>query len=117
MTGRIMQWFIRFLIGGAMVTLFATAGDILRPKGFAGLFSAAPSVAVASLALTALHESPSYIALEARSMLLGALAMFVYAAGCAYLMAKSHTKAGPTSAAMLLVWAVIAFTLRFALLK
>ena len=43
-----MQWLILFLIGGAVVSLFATAGHILRPKGFAGLFSAAPSVARAA---------------------------------------------------------------------
>jgi hypothetical protein len=26
-----MEWLIRFLIGGAVVSLFATAADILRP--------------------------------------------------------------------------------------
>lgn len=111
-----MQWLIRFLIGGTMVSLFAMTADILRPKGFAGLFSAAPSVALASLALTVIHENSSYAAIEARSMLLGALAMFLYAAGCTYLMAKGHTKAGATSAAMLVVWAICALALRFALL-
>jgi hypothetical protein len=28
--------FIRFLIGGVVVSLFAALGDILRPKSFAG---------------------------------------------------------------------------------
>jgi uncharacterized membrane protein (GlpM family) len=111
-----MEWLIRFLIGGAVVSLFATAADILRPKGFAGLFGAAPSVALATLALTAAREGGPYAALEARSMLLGAIAMVIYAVGCAYLMAKQHAKAGPASAAMILVWAAVAFTLRFALL-
>jgi uncharacterized membrane protein (GlpM family) len=112
-----MQWVMRFLIGGIVVALFATAGDILRPKGFAGLFSAAPSVALATLALTALEQGPSYAALEARSMLLGAIALFIYTVGCVYLMAKRHVKAGPASTAMLLLWAAAAFTLRFTLLK
>jgi uncharacterized membrane protein (GlpM family) len=112
-----MQWLIRFLIGGAVVSLFAAAGDILRPKGFAGLFSAAPSVALATLSLTALRDGPSYAALEARSMLLGSIALFLYAGGCVYLMAKRYVKAGPASAAMLLVWAIAAFGLRFVLLK
>jgi hypothetical protein len=93
------------------------AGDVLRPKGFAGLFSAAPSVALATLALTTAREGTSYAALEARSMMLGAVALFVYTAACAYLMAKRHSKAGPTSLMMLLVWAGVAFTLRFALLE
>jgi uncharacterized membrane protein (GlpM family) len=112
-----MQWVIRFLVGGAVVSLFATAGDVLRPKGFAGLFSAAPSVALATLALTALRDGPSYAALEARSMLLGAIALFLYAIACVYLMAKRHMKAAPASTVMLLLWAVAAFGLRFVVLK
>jgi hypothetical protein len=112
-----MQWVIRFLIGGAVVSAFATAGDVLRPKGFAGLFSAAPSVALATLALTTLQEGSSYAALEARSMLLGAIAMAVYAAGCVYLLAQRHLKAGVASIAMLLVWAGVAFGLRYTLLN
>jgi Protein of unknown function (DUF3147) len=111
-----MQWVFRFLAGGAIVSLFALAGDVLRPKGFAGLFSAAPSVALATLALTAYEEGKAYAALEARSMMLGAVALVIYACGCVYLMARRHTKAGTASVVMLLVWAAVAFTLRFALL-
>jgi uncharacterized protein DUF3147 len=43
---------IRFLIGGVSVSLFAIIGDLFKPKSFAGLFGAAPSVALATLALT-----------------------------------------------------------------
>jgi len=49
-----MQYILRFLIGGAVVCLFAALGDALKPKSFAGLFSAAPSIALASLGLAAL---------------------------------------------------------------
>jgi hypothetical protein len=112
-----LQWVIRFVIGGLVVSLFATAGDVLRPKGFAGLFSAAPSVALATLALTTLQDGPDFAALEARSMILGALAMVLYAAGCVYLMARRHLKAGLASLGMLPVWALLAFALRFALLR
>jgi hypothetical protein len=112
-----MQWVIRFCIGGVVVSLFSTAGDILRPKGFAGLFSAAPSVALATLTLTALEDGTAVAALEARSMLLGAVALIIYASGCVYLMAKQHVKAGLASLAMLPVWALAAFSLRFLLLK
>ena len=69
----------RFLIGGAVVSAFSALGDILKPKSFAGLFGAAPSVALATLALTIATDGPSYAATEARSMIAGALAMFVYA--------------------------------------
>jgi uncharacterized membrane protein (GlpM family) len=112
-----MQWVIRFLIGGAVVSLFATAGDILRPKGFAGLFSAAPSVALATLALTAFREGSAYASIEARSMIFGAVALFLYACGCVYLLAQRHVKAGVASMGMLLVWTAIAFSLRFGLLE
>jgi|SRR5580704_7858096 hypothetical protein len=45
-------------------------GDLLRPKSFAGLFGAAPSVALASLALTIASEGKGYAAVESRSMML-----------------------------------------------
>ena len=66
-----MDLLIRFLIGGTAVALFATIGDAIRPKSFAGIFGAAPSVALATLALTAHSEGFSYAAAEARSMIIG----------------------------------------------
>ena len=44
------QILIRFIIGGMIVSAFAIIGDVLKPKTFAGLFGAAPSVALATLA-------------------------------------------------------------------
>jgi len=38
-----MEWLIRFLVGGAVVSVFALAGDVLRPKGFVRAVN--PSVA------------------------------------------------------------------------
>jgi len=111
-----MQWLIRFLVGGTVVSVFALTGDVLRPKGFAGLFAAAPSVALATLGLTVLREGSSYAALEARSMILGALALVIYAGGCVYLMARRHVRAAPSSLGLLWVWAVLALTLRCVLL-
>lgn len=45
------EYVIRFLLGGTVVSAFAMLGDILRPKSFAGLFGAAPSVALAALGI------------------------------------------------------------------
>ena len=39
----------RFLIGGALVSAFALAGDAARLKSFAGLLGAGPSIALATL--------------------------------------------------------------------
>ena len=70
----VTQILIRFLVGGAVVSAFAILGDLLKPKSFAGLFGAAPSVALATLGLTIATEGPSYAATEARSMMAGAVA-------------------------------------------
>ena len=73
---------LRFALGGAIVTAFAFLGELFEPKTFAGLFGAAPSVAIATLALAFAKDGPDYAAVEARSMLLGALAFGVYCAAC-----------------------------------
>ena len=46
------QWWtlgIKAVNGGLFVVLFALIAEMLKPKRFAGLFSAAPSVALANL--------------------------------------------------------------------
>ena len=63
------QLVIRFLMGGIIVSLFAALGDVLKPKSFAGLFGAAPSVALATLTLTIFADGRVYAATEARSMI------------------------------------------------
>ena len=45
------EYVIRFLAGGVVVSAFAMLGDLLRPKSFAGLFGAAPSVALTTLGI------------------------------------------------------------------
>jgi len=42
---------IRFLIGGIVVSSFALLSEVFQPKSFAGLFGAAPSIALATLGL------------------------------------------------------------------
>jgi hypothetical protein len=46
-----LDYLLRFAAGGLIVSAFAVLGDVLRPKSFAGLFGAAPSVALATLSL------------------------------------------------------------------
>ena len=55
---------VRFFIGGLVVSLFSLISDLLKPKTFAGLFGAAPSVALATLALTVMKEGKQYAAIE-----------------------------------------------------
>jgi hypothetical protein len=68
-----MEYLVRFLVGGIVVSAFAVLGDLLRPKSFAGLFGAAPSLALATLSLALWKEGGEYASVEGRSMILGAI--------------------------------------------
>src|SRR5258707_7173430 len=83
-----LQLLLRFAVGGTMVTLFAFLADLLKPKSFAGLFGAAPSVALATLGLTIYTDGKSNAAIEARSMIVGAFRFLLHACGCSYVMLK-----------------------------
>jgi uncharacterized membrane protein (GlpM family) len=102
------QLVARFLIGGAMVALFALLGDLFRPKTFGGLFGAAPSVALATLALTVHAEGAAYAAREARSMVLGGVALLVYASAVSWQLYRRRTRVPITAIAGLLVWGLVA---------
>jgi hypothetical protein len=69
---------IRALIGGTFVVVFALVSDMLKPRMFAGLFGAAPSVALASLIVTSLVKSPMTAEMSATGMVVGGVAMVVY---------------------------------------
>lgn len=99
-----MELAFRFLIGGLVVCFFAVIGDGFKPKSFAGLFGAAPSVALATLALTALKEGKLYAALEARSMILGAMAFLVYCWVCMFVLAKRKAGAATVTLSALVLW-------------
>jgi hypothetical protein len=107
----------RFLIGGAVVSAFSALGDVLKPKSFAGLFGAAPSVALATLALTIATDGPSYAATEARSMIAGALAMFVYASVVLWVMFKYKPSALLVSTSLMAAWLVTSFGIWFLVLR
>ncbi len=81
---------IRFAIGGLIVSVFAVVGDLFKPKTFSGLFGGAPSVALASLSLTALKKPPTYLAAEGSTMMLGAIALALYALLLALVLAAKR---------------------------
>ncbi len=47
---------LKGLAGGLLVVAFALLSECLSPKRFAGLFRAAPSIAIAGLAIALLDE-------------------------------------------------------------
>ncbi|MGC2637709.1 MAG: DUF3147 family protein [Acidobacteriaceae bacterium] len=110
-----MDWVIRFLAGGLVVSFFATLGDVLRPKSFAGLFGAAPSVALATVTLTIYKEGKVDTAEEAASMLLAALAFLVYAAAASYVLRRRKMSALATTVALMPVWLAVSLGLWAAL--
>lgn len=95
---------IRFLIGGTVVSLFAMLGDMLRPKSFAGLFGAAPSIALATLGLTISKHGPQYAAIEAHSMIFGACAFFFYSFCVSWILARYKTATLPTAVFLIPIW-------------
>jgi hypothetical protein len=100
---------LRFLIGGAIVSAFALCGGLFRPQRFAGLFGAAPSVALASLALTFRQHGGSYVAFEGRSMIFGAFAFLTYAYVAGQLLRRTNLGALPVTIAALPIWFGIGF--------
>ena len=98
------QLLVRALLGGVIVSVFALLADTLRPKSFAGLFSAAPSVALSSLALTFHSDGAAYVAAEARSMTAGALAFVVYAAMVCLVLRRGRYSVGRAVSALIVVW-------------
>ena len=110
------QILIRFLVDGAVVSAFAIIGDLLKPKSFAGLFGAAPSVALATLGLTVATEGASYAATEARSMMAGTIAFMVYASCVSWVMMRYKVSALLVRSAQFL-WFGVAFGLKYIWLK
>ena len=95
---------LRFLIGGAVISAFALLGDVLRPKSFAGLFGAAPSIALATVGMTIAHHGKEYAAIEARSMALGAIAFCVYAYTVSRALLRHQHSTVATTLVLMPVW-------------
>lgn len=102
---------IRFLIGGSVVTVFSIISDLFKPKSFAGLFGAAPSIALASLGLTVATEGSAIAATEARSMIIGAVALFTYAAVLSWMVLRFRLPSLPVFLPGLLLWLGVAIGL------
>ncbi len=101
MTGELV---VRFLVGGALVSAFAVVGDLFKPKTFGGLFGAAPSVALATLALTVHGHGTAYGAIEARSMVMGAVGLLAYASAISVSLHRTRARVMVVVLAALLIW-------------
>jgi hypothetical protein len=103
-----LEYGLRFLAGGIAVSAFATLGDILRPKSFAGLFGAAPSIALATLLITLAHRGAPFAAIEGRSMSVGAFALAAYSWVVCILLKKFLLSSWSATIAAMVIWFVAA---------
>ena len=106
---------IRAVLGGAFVCAFSMIGELLRPRSFAGLFAAAPSVALASLLITTFSKGPAAVALAATGMIVGGVAMV--AACVVGIDSVKRFRSRKGSVAAIAVWCAVAGALYVVVLR
>ncbi len=106
MGAKVIEISLKALAGGVFVLAFAAVSQVLAPKRFAGVFSAAPSVALAGLLVTAAFSGVPDVARSAPGMAVGAVAFGVYCAVAVPLLGRWGAWRG--SGAALGAWAVTA---------
>ena len=106
-----MEAIVRFVIGGAVVSAVAAVGGLFKPTSFAGLFGAAPSVALATLGLAIAQEGAGYASLECRSMISGAVALGVYSLLVTQLLMRGRFSALLATVSSTPIWFLVAFGL------
>lgn len=105
------EYVLRFIAGGFIVSAFAILGDMLKPKSFAGLLGAAPSVALATLSIAVVQHGPAYAAAESWTMIYGALALACYSVAVCHLLMRLRLSALSATITAFAVWLVVAFGL------
>lgn len=102
---------IRFAVGGIVVSTFAALGEIFAPKSFAGLFSAAPSVALATLAVTFAQQGWPGAVEECRTMMIGAVALIVYTSVCIMVVPRPAVSVWLGTTLSWTIWLALSFGL------
>ncbi len=105
------EYLVRFVAGGLIVSIFAILGDMLRPKSFAGLLGAAPSVALATLGIAVVQHGPQYAAAASWTMIYGAIALACYSFVVCHLLMRIRLGALPATVLTFVVWLGVAFGL------
>jgi hypothetical protein len=86
-------------------------GDLLRPKSFAGLFGAAPSVALATLGIAIYRHGAAYAGTQTLSMMAGAVALALYSIVVRQLLVRARMRALPATLLSMVAWLIAAFSL------
>ena len=109
----VLEYIAKFIAGGLLVCLFALIAEVCEPKQFAGLFSAAPSVLLAGLALTLLARNTASATQTAEGAIAGAVGMIFYCLIATRAIKRYKALAGSLIA--LLGWLAVAFAVFFAM--
>jgi uncharacterized membrane protein (GlpM family) len=97
---------LKALFGGLFVVVFALISEVATPKRFAGIFSAAPSVALGSLAVTLVAKGTHDVETAAVGMAVGAFALLVYSAAAVPALRRFGALKG--AALAVLAWFLVA---------
>ena len=97
---------VKGLAGGSLVTAFALLAEGLKPKRFAGLFGAAPAVALAGMIVVLLDKGSHAVHENAVGMIAGGVGMVAYAAAVTQLLKRADAR--PAIAIALVAWAALA---------
>jgi|SRR5579859_1202555 len=106
---------VKALIGGALVVVFALVAEAVEPKRLAGVFGAAPAIALASLSVTVVSDGANKAGQASLGMTAGAAAMICYCLLVSALLER--LKALRASLTALLGWLAITTPLYFGLLR
>ncbi len=85
---------IRAVNGGLFVVAFALVGEVAIPKRFAGIFSAAPSVALANLVVVLVSKGSSEAQQQSWGMIVGAVVLILVCAAGVPLLKRWHAFRG-----------------------
>ncbi|GLX11076.1 DUF3147 family protein [Microbispora sp. NBRC 16548] len=105
-TDQTVEVVLKALAGGVFVLAFAALAEMLTPKRLAGVFCAGPSVALASLIVTAGIAGVPDVLASARGMQIGAVGFTFYCLIAGPLLRRWGAWRGALAA--LAVWGVVA---------
>jgi Protein of unknown function (DUF3147) len=103
----VLEYFAKFVAGGLLVCIFALISQVCMPKQFAGIFSTAPSVLLAGLAVTLLTKGATQAMLTAEGAIAGAIGMIFYCVVATPMIKRYQALVG--SILSLSVWFLVSF--------
>src|SRR5579862_6817932 len=89
----LVELIIRFVLGGAIVSVVALVSQVLRPRSLAGIFGAAPSVALVGFVVAVVAHGDRYAGAEAHAMIFGAGALLLYSLTTERMLRRSRLPA------------------------